>query len=175
MHLPESLSFWEIIDVLWLLCVKRQHIYVAIQGLRLKHYYKSSEVATSSKCNFLWGRSTFCSTFTFNDLYMLNAIPLSHLFEFFFCYSTKEIILNHTANLDLQVIRRPKLPSELKGLHHERRRGEGELLSSCRTNPGLYTPQIGRVPGTGLLCSHDQCNTASTWKNYSGSRKRNSL
>ena len=175
MHLPEFLSFWAIIDVLWLLCVKHQHIYVKIQGLRLKHYYKSSEVSTSSKCNFLWDRSTFCSTFTFNDLYMLNAIPLSHLFELFFCYSTKEIILNHTANLDLPVIRRPKFPSKLTGLHHERRGDEGELLFSCRTNPVLYTLQIGRVPSTGLLCSHDQFNTASTWKNYSGSRKRNFL
>lgn len=176
MHLPESefLSFWEIIDVLWLFCVKRQHIYVEIQGLRLKHYYKSSKV-TSSKCNFLWNRSTFCSMFTFYDLYMLNAISLSHLFEFFFCYCTKEIILNHTANLDLPVIRRPKFPFELKGLHRERCGGEGELLFSCRTNPVLHTLQIGRVPSTGLLCSHNQFNTASTWKNYSGSRKRNFL
>lgn len=175
MHLLEFLSFWEIIDVPWLLCVKRQHIYVEIQGLRLKHYYKSRKVATSSKCNFLRDRSTFCSTFTFNDLYMLNAIPLSHLFEFFFCYGTKEIILNHTADLDLQVIRRPKFPSELKQLHHERRRGEAELLFSFQTNPVLYTLQTGRVPSTGLLCSHDQFNIAPTWKNYSGSRKRNFL
>lgn len=88
---------------------------------------------------------------------------------------TKEIILNHTANLDLQDIRRPKFPSELKGLHHERRGGEGELLFTCRTNPVLYTLHIGRVPSTGLLCSRDQFRTASTWKNYSGSRKRNFL
>lgn len=175
MHLPEFLSFWEIIDVLWLLCLKCQRIYVEIQGLRLKHYYKSSKVATSSKCNFLWDRSTFCSTFTFNDLFMLNAIPLSHLFEFFLCYSTKEIILNHMAKLDLRVIRRPKFPSELKGLHHERCGCEGELLFSCRTNPVVRTLQTGRLPSTGLLCSHDKFNAVSTWKNYSGSRKRNLL
>ena len=176
LNAPSTVSqLWEIIDVLWLLCVKRQHIYVEIHGLRLKHYYKSSKVATSSKCNFLWDRSTFCSTFTFNDLYMLNATPLSHLFEFFSCYGTEEIILNHTTNLDLQVIRRPKFPSELKGLHHERHRGDGELLFSCKTNTVLDTLQTGRVPSTGLLCSQDEFNTASTWKNYSRSRKRNFL
>lgn len=150
MHLLEFLSFWEIIDVLWLLCVKRQHIYVEIQGLRLKHYYKSSKAAASSKCNFLWDRSTFCSMFTFNDLYMLNAILLSHLFEFFFCYGRKELILNHTANLDLQVIRRPKFPSRLKGLHHERCRREGELLFSY-LGQILYSThcRLGEPPALG--------------------------
>lgn len=142
--------------------MKHQHIYVEIRGLRSKHCYKSNEVATSFKGNFLLDRRTFCSTFAFNDVYTLNAIPLSLLFEFFFCYGTKEIILNHTANLGLQIIRRPRFPSKLKGLHHERCRGEGELLFSRRTNPVLYTAQTGRVPSTGLLCSCHQFNTAST-------------
>lgn len=73
---------------------------------------------------------------------MLNAIPLSHLFEIFFCCGIKEIILNHTV---WQVIRRPKFPYELKERHQERWGGERQLLFSCRTNPVLYTLQTGSI------------------------------
>lgn len=73
---------------------------------------------------------------------MLNAIPLSRLFEIFFCYGTKEIILNHTV---WQVIRRPKFPYELKRLRQERWGGERQLLLSCRINPVLYTLQSGSI------------------------------
>lgn len=88
-----------------------------------------------------------------------------------FLLGTKEIILNHTV---WQVIRRPKFPHELKGLHQERWGGERQLLLSCRTNPVLYTCRLA-ASSVGLLCSPGQLSTASAWKNYSGSRKRNFL
>lgn len=145
--LNEPSSFQVSIHVPWLLCIKCQHIYVEIQDLSFKHYYKSSEVSTRSKCNFLWDRSTFRSKFTFSDFtcwmqyhhhVYLNAFLLWHKKIFFF---------NPTANSDLQVIRRPKFPSELEGLHHERCGGEGELLFSCRTNTVLY--RLAEFPALG--------------------------
>lgn len=55
-------------------------------------------------------------------------------------------------------------------------RRDGEVKDSYCSAAGqiLYsTPCRWAASSTGLLCSPSQLNTASAWKNYSGSRKRN--